>query len=34
VNPFAINEIPEKIIEYCDAMNIDNIQKLTGGLKA
>ena len=33
VNPFAINEIPEKLVEYCYEKNVENIQKLTGGLK-
>lgn len=32
VNPFAVNEIPSKLIEYCEKTNTANIQKLTGGL--
>jgi dihydroorotate dehydrogenase (NAD+) catalytic subunit len=34
VNPFAIDEIPNKLIEYCEIMNISNIQELTGGMKS
>jgi dihydroorotate dehydrogenase (NAD+) catalytic subunit len=33
VNPFAIDEIPDKLIEYCNAKQIKCIQDLTGGMK-
>jgi dihydroorotate dehydrogenase (NAD+) catalytic subunit len=33
VNPFAINEIPGELIEYCNKTKVQNIQELTGGIQ-
>ena len=32
VNPFAIDEIPSKLNEYCEKTNTVNIQDLSGGI--
>ena len=32
VNPFAIDEIPSKLNEYCGDTNTANIQELSGGI--
>ncbi len=32
VNPFAINEIPVQLTDYCDKIKTNNIQEITGGM--
>lgn len=34
VNPFAIDEIPGKLIDYCERTKTQNIYELTGGMKS